>query len=91
MSQPNGVESKVREIRRKTRKRYSAEEKIRIVLEGLRGEEGILALCRGEGILIGYDPDFDGDFDPDDMLAHRRKLKILFCQQILKPRVCMTD
>jgi len=39
MSEQNGVESKVREIRRKTRKRYSAEEKIRIVLEGLRGEE----------------------------------------------------
>jgi transposase len=36
MSKQNGVESKVREIRRKTRKRYSAEEKIRIVLEGLK-------------------------------------------------------
>ena len=50
MSKQNGVESKVREIRRKTRKRYSAEEKIRIVLEGLRGEESISALCRREGI-----------------------------------------
>ena len=50
MSKQNGVESKVREIRRKTRKRYSAEEKIRIVLEGLRGEESIAALCRREGI-----------------------------------------
>ena len=50
MSKQNGVESKVREIRRKTRKRYSAEEKIRIVLEGLRGEESIAALCRKEGI-----------------------------------------
>ena len=50
MSKQNGVESKVREIRRKTRKRYSAEEKIRIVLEGLRGEESITALCRREGI-----------------------------------------
>ena len=50
MSNQNGVESKVREIRRKTRKRYSAEEKIRIVLEGLRGEESIAALCRKEGI-----------------------------------------
>ena len=49
MSKQNGVESKVREIRRKTRKRYSAEEKIRIVLEGLRGEESIVALCRREG------------------------------------------
>ena len=50
MSKQNGVESKVREIRQKTRKRYSAEEKIRIVLEGLRGEESIAALCRKEGI-----------------------------------------
>ena len=50
MSKQNGVESKVREIRRKTRKRYSAEEKIRIVLEGLRGEESIATLCRREGI-----------------------------------------
>ena len=43
-------ESKVREIRRRTRRKYSAEEKIRIVLEGLRGEESIAELCRREGI-----------------------------------------
>ena len=43
MKRKDGVEKKVREIRRKTRKRYSAEEKIRIVLEGLRGEESIAA------------------------------------------------
>ncbi len=41
MSKSKGVESKVREIRRKTRRKYSAEEKIRIVLEGLKGEESI--------------------------------------------------
>jgi transposase len=40
----------VRDIRRKTRKQYSAEEKIRIVLSGLRGEDSIAALCRREGI-----------------------------------------
>ena len=40
----------VKSIRRKTRKQYSAEEKIRIVLAGLRGEESIAALCRREGI-----------------------------------------
>ncbi len=40
----------VKDIRRKTRKRHSAEEKIRIVLEGLRGEESIAELCRREGI-----------------------------------------
>ena len=50
MSKESSVESKVREIRRKTRRKYTAEEKIRIVLEGLRGEESISALCRREGI-----------------------------------------
>jgi transposase len=40
----------VRDIRRKTRKRHSAEEKIRIVLEGLRGDDSIAELCRREGI-----------------------------------------
>ena len=40
----------VREIKRKTRRKFSAEEKIRIVLEGLRGEETIAELCRREGI-----------------------------------------
>src|SRR5512147_2560901 len=44
------VEATMREIRRKTRKQYSAEEKVRIVLEGLRGEEKIAELCRREGI-----------------------------------------
>ena len=43
-------EATVREIRRRARRRFSAEEKIRIVLEGLRGEESIAALCRREGI-----------------------------------------
>jgi transposase len=50
MERKTTPESVVREIRRKTRRKYSAEEKIRIVLEGLRGEESINALCRREGI-----------------------------------------
>ena len=50
MSKKTSAEQSVRDIRRKTRKQYSAEEKIRIVLEGLRGEESIAALCRREGI-----------------------------------------
>ena len=44
------AEELVRDIRRQTRRKYSAEEKIRIVLEGLRGEESIAELCRREGI-----------------------------------------
>ena len=50
MSQAKSAERVARDIRRKTRRRFSAEEKIRIVLEGLRGEESIAALCRREGL-----------------------------------------
>jgi transposase len=50
MGKQQDSESVVREIRRKTRKQYSAEEKIRIVLEGLRGEDSIASICRREGI-----------------------------------------
>ena len=44
-------ESIVRDIRRNTRRKYSTEEKIRIVLEGLKGEVSIVELCRREGIV----------------------------------------
>jgi len=44
------AEKTVKDIRRATRKNYGAEEKIRIVLEGLRGESSIAELCRVEGI-----------------------------------------
>ena len=44
------AEKAVKDIRRKTRRQFNAEEKIRIVLEGLRGEESIAELCRREGI-----------------------------------------
>jgi transposase-like protein len=44
------VEQVARDIGRRTRKHHSAEEKIRVVLEGLRGEESIAALCRRESI-----------------------------------------
>ncbi len=44
------AEKTVRDIRRATRKHYSPEEKIRIVLEGLRGEDSVAELCRIEGI-----------------------------------------
>ena len=43
-------EKVVREIHRRTRRRFSAEEKIRIILDGLRGEESIAELCRREGL-----------------------------------------
>jgi transposase len=46
----DGAAATVRDIRRRTRKQYSAEEKIRIVVAGLRGEDSIAELCRREGI-----------------------------------------
>ena len=49
-NQHSQSERLVKDIRRKTRKQYSAEEKIRIVLDGLRGEDSIAELCRHEGI-----------------------------------------
>ena len=50
MSKEATAEKVVNEIRRRTRRRFSAEEKIRIVLDGLRGEESISTLCRREGL-----------------------------------------
>ena len=44
------TQAAVREIRRKTRRKFAPEEKVRIVLEGLRGEQSISELCRREGI-----------------------------------------
>ncbi len=48
--QSDSATKTVRDIRRATRRRFSAEDKIRIVLEGLRGEDSIAELCRKEGI-----------------------------------------
>ena len=46
----NTAESYVRDLKRKTRRKFSTEEKIRIVIEGLRGEDTIASLCRKEQI-----------------------------------------
>ena len=53
MGKKVSAEDRVREIRRKTRKKYSAEEKVRIVIDGIRGEISVSALCRREGINSG--------------------------------------
>ena len=50
MAKEGSAEATIRDIKRKTRRKYSAEEKIRIVVEGLRGEVTIAELCRREGI-----------------------------------------
>jgi len=50
MTQRKSIESLVRDIKRSNRRKFSSEEKIRIVIEGLRSESGIAELCRREGI-----------------------------------------
>ena len=51
MSRKKKTESIVKDIKRRTRRKFSSEEKIHIVLEGLKGEESIAAICRREGIV----------------------------------------
>ena len=60
----------VKDIKRATRKQYSSEEKIRIVLDGLRGEDSIAELCRREGISQGVYYKWSKDF----MEAGKRRL-----------------
>jgi transposase len=50
VTQKSSTEATVRNIRRNSRRKYSAEEKIRIVLEGIRGDQTVAELCRREGI-----------------------------------------
>ena len=51
MSRKKNTESIVKDIKRKTRRKFSSEEKIHIVLEGLKGESSIASICRREGIV----------------------------------------
>ena len=48
MAKEGSAEATIRDISRKTRRKYNAEEKIRVVIEGLRGETTIAELCRGQ-------------------------------------------
>lgn len=50
MAKKKTTQSIVKDIKRKTRRKFSAEEKIRIVLDGLKGEDSVATICRKEGI-----------------------------------------
>ena len=67
----NSPESIIKEIKRKTRRKFTAEEKIRIVLEGLKGEESLVDLCRREGI----HPTLYYKWSKDFLEAGKRRLK----------------
>ena len=71
MRPKSNSEKLVRDIKRHTRKRYSSEEKIRIVLEGLRGESTIAELCRREGI----NPNVYYRWSKDFLEAGKRRLQ----------------
>ncbi len=66
----NSAEEAIKDIRRQTRRHWSAEDKIRIVLEGLRGEESISELCRREGIAASQSYGWSKEF----MEAGKRRL-----------------
>jgi transposase len=60
----------VKKVRRATRRRFSAEDKIRIVLEGLRGEDSIAELCRREGSVQNLYYRWSRDFHLNSLARH---------------------
>jgi len=71
MNPKASTEKIVRDIKRRTRRKFSVEEKIRIVLEGLRGDDSIAAICRREGIHQNMYYRWSKDF----MEAGKKRLK----------------
>ena len=80
------AEQVVKDIRRQTRRHFSAEDKIRIVLEGLRGDDSIAELCRKEGIAQSLYDTWSKEF----MEAGKRRLAAI--PPVLRPlarcRIC---
>jgi len=71
MKERQSSESIIRDIKRKTRKRYNSEEKIRIALEGLRGEVTVVELCRKEGI----NPNVYYKWSKEFLIAGKKRLQ----------------
>ena len=91
------AEKTVRDIRRATRRRHSSEEKIRIVLEGLRGEDSIAELCRREGLNQNVYYRWSKEFleagkkrlagEVKDIRAELRQLKEALAETLLENRL----
>ena len=79
----DAADNLVKSIRRKTRATYSSEEKIRIVLAGLRGEESIAVLCRHEGIAESLYYSWSKEF----LEAGKRRLSGDTARQATSPEV----
>ena len=83
MRKKDPAKKAIRDIRRKTRRRHSTEEKIRIVIEGLPGEESIAALCRREGIAESLYYSWSKEF----LEAGKRRLSGDTARQATSPEV----
>jgi len=70
MSKKKSTGSLINDLKRKTRRKFSSEEKIRIIIEGMRGETTVAELCRREGISQGNNYKWTKDF----MEAGKRRL-----------------
>lgn len=70
MSRKKSASSLISELKRKTRRTYGSEEKIRIIIDGIRGETTVAELCRKEGISQGIFYKWSKDF----MDAGKRRL-----------------
>ena len=81
-STPASSETLVRNIRRATRKHHAAEEKIRIVLDGLRGETSIAELCRREGIAESMYYSWSKEFLPFPLQIVRRGHPQKICSKL---------
>jgi transposase len=84
MTERRDPEKVVREIKRKTRRKFSSEEKIRIVLEGLRGEETVAELCRREGIT----PNLYYNWSKEFLEAGKRRLQGNTKREATSSEVC---
>jgi transposase len=71
MNKKVSSEKVVQDIRRRTRNKYSSEEKIRIVLDGIRGEDSISNLCRREGIPANLYYRWSKDFLEGECVGYR--------------------
>ena len=81
--QTSAAEKTIKDIRRATRKHHSSEEKIRIVLDGLRGEDSIAAICRREGIAESLYYSWSKEF----LEAGKRRLSGDTARQATSPEV----